>query len=242
MEFSKHKFVEIAVDKIKELTFNRAKNEKHVQALVKSIARVGILRTPVLAYTTAITGKAEYYNVDGQHLVESLKRLRIKKVHCIVVETDSVSTIVDMMATLNNVQQKWTLTDYVNAYCGLGNENYFRLKEHFIKNGLSVAISASILGGSATSGRGLTSIRNGNFTVNMPDSEVLTKNLIEASSVVKTNSNKFHTAFCSVYRSLGSKYDHNRMINALKSSSDFERIPHDTGYLLNLLHKTYKDY
>lgn len=242
MEFSKHKNIEISVDKIKELTFNRAKSEKHIQALVKSIARVGILRTPVIAYTTSITGKQEYYNVDGQHLVESLKRLNIKKVNCIVVETNSISTIVDMMATLNNVQQKWTMVDYVNAYCGLGSEHYFKLKEHFIKNGLTVAISSTILGGNASSGKGLSSVRKGTFQVNCNDSDTLTRCLIEVSSIIKTSNAKFHAAFCSTYRALGKKYNHERMINAIRESNEFDVLPHDISYLSNLLHKTYTNY
>jgi hypothetical protein len=241
MEFINHKTIEVSVEKIKELTFNRAKSEKHVQALVKSIANVGVLRTPVLAYTKSITGKLEYYNVDGQHLVESLKRLNIKKVNAIVVETESVNKIVEMMAILNNVQQKWTLVDYINAYCGLGNENYFKLKTHFLTNGLTPAISAMILGGGASSGKGLNSLRSGNFVVTAEDSEALTKNLIEASALIKTTNSKFHTAYCAFYRSQSRKYDHNRMLDALRNNTDFDNIPHDITYIHGLINKAYNN-
>jgi len=238
MEFSKHKTIEVSVDKIKELTFNRAKNEKHVQALVKSIANVGVLRTPVLAYTKCISGKLEYYNVDGQHLVESLKRLNIKKVNAIVVETESVNKIVEMMAILNNVQQKWTLVDYINAYCGLGNENFFKLKTHFLANGLTPAISAMILSGGD---KGVSSIRQGNFQVTAEDSVKLTKDLVEASALVKTTNSKFHRAFCHFYRSQGNKYNHARMLTALRGNTDFDNIPHDTSYIHSLINKAYNN-
>jgi uncharacterized ParB-like nuclease family protein len=239
MEFTKHTTIEVTVDKIKELTFNRAKSEKHVQALVKSIANVGVLRTPVLAYTKCISGKLEYYNVDGQHLVESLKRLNIKKVNAIVVETESVNKIVEMMAILNNVQQKWTLVDYINAYCGLGNENYFKLKAHFLTNGLTPAVSSMILSGNASSGKGLNGIRNGNFQVTAEDSVQLTKDLIEASALVKTTNAKFHGAFCNFYRSQGKKYNHTRMLTALRGNTDFDNIPHDITYINGLISKAY---
>lgn len=238
MEFINHKTIEVSVEKIKELTFNRAKSEKHVQALVKSIANVGVLRTPVLAYTKSISGKLEYYNVDGQHLVESLKRLNIKKVNAIVVETESINKIVEMMAILNNVQQKWTLVDYINAYCGLGNENFFKLKTHFLTNGLTPAVSSMILGGGD---KGITSIRQGTFQVTAEDSMKLTKDLVEASALVKTTNSKFHRAFCHFYRSQGNKYNHERMLLALRGNTDFDNIPHDTGYIHSLISKAYNN-
>lgn len=238
MEFINHKTIEVSVEKIKELTFNRAKSEKHVQALVKSIANVGVLRTPVLAFTKSISGKLEYYNVDGQHLVESLKRLNIKKVNAIVVETESVNKIVEMMAILNNVQQKWTLVDYINAYCGLGNENFFKLKTHFLANGLTPAISAMILSGGD---KGVSSIRQGNFQVTAEDSIKLTKDLVEASALVKTTNSKFHRAFCHFYRSQGNKYNHARMLTALRGNTDFDNIPHDTSYIHSLINKAYNN-
>jgi len=169
------------------------------------------------------------------------KRLNIKKVNAIVVETESINKIVEMMAILNNVQQKWTLIDYINAYCGLGNENYFKLKTHFLTNGLTPAISSVILGGGSAAGKGLNGIRNGNFKVISEDSEQLTKYLIEASALVKTVSAKFHAAYCTFYRSQGKKYDHTRMLNALRDNSDFDNIPHDIGYLNSLISKAYNN-
>jgi hypothetical protein len=243
MDIHVHPIETVSLNKILDLPFNRNKKEDHVKKLTKSIAKVGILRTPVLVKTRAITGKLEIYNVDGQHLVESLKRVNIAKISAFVVETDSLNEIVEMMAVLNNVQQKWTILDYVNAYCGLGSQDYFQLKDHALKNHLSLNVSAAILSGNSSAmwGQGLNGIRNGSFKVSAQDAEVLTQNLIEVASLVKVDSTKFDCAYINFYRSNSKKYNHSKMIAKIKENAHmFENIPHDTGFILNLFNTVYK--
>lgn len=227
------------ITKVSELPFNRVKKEKQVKALMEALIAAGILRTPVFVRTKAISGKKETYTLDAQHMLEAGRRLDIKHVKGIVVETESVSEMVNMMAMLNNVSQRWTLIDYVNAYCGTGNENYFKLKNHAIVNGLSVATSASILTGTNVFGRGCDTVKNGEFKITNVEHDNLTQNLLEVSALVKTNSAKFHKAYLSFYRSLNGKYNHNKMMNALTKSKCFKRIPHDEKYIYDLIHKTY---
>lgn len=244
MEVFAHKIEQVTLNKILDFPFNRNKKEDHVKKLTKSLATVGILRAPVLVKTRAVTGKLEIYNIDGQHLVESLKRVGMSKVSAFLVETDSLNEIVEMMALLNNVQQKWTIVNYVNAYCGLGSKDYFTLKEHSIKNGLSIAISGTILSGNNTfnGGTGLNAIKNGSFKTGAPDAELLTQNLIEVCSLVNSDSNKFHNAYISFYRANSKKYNHQRMLTKIKEHKNkFKNLPHDSTYLFELLVSVYKD-
>jgi len=241
MNIKIHPIEKINVNKVKELSFNRTKSESHVRILSNSIANVGVLRTPVFVRTKAINGKTEIYNVDGQHLVESLKRMEVKNVDAIVVETESVSQIVNMMAVLNNVQQKWTVLDYVNAYCGLGNSDYYALKQHALTNGFAITLSATILSGSVAAGRGLNSVRTGKFKITAEDAEVITKNVKEVSSVVGNNSTKFQTAYTLFYRSNTKTYNHVEFMNRITSNMDmFENLPHDTKFISNLFYKIHK--
>lgn len=239
MKITQHPVVDINVSKALELPFNRPKIEKQIKIIGQSVVSVGILRTPVFVKTKAITGRYELYSLDGQHLIEACKRLDVKTIKGIVVETDSISEMVKMMALLNNVNQRWTLIDYVNSYCGTGNADFFALKNHSITNGFNIAISASILSGTNVLGAGCKSIKNGTFKVNDVEQDVITQNLIDVSTLVNTTNSKFHRAYLNFYRSLGSNYNHKKMINKIQSSKEFVKLPHDQSYLYDLIHKTY---
>jgi hypothetical protein len=239
MKITQHPIVDINVSKALELPFNRPKIEKQIKIIGQSVVSVGILRTPVFVKTKAISGRYELYSLDGQHLIEACKRLDVKTIKGIVVETDFVSEMVKMMALLNNVNQRWTLIDYVNSYCGTGNADFFALKNHAITNGFTIAISASILSGTNVSGAGCKSIKDGTFKVNAVEHDVITQNLIDVSTLVNTTNAKFHRAYLNFYRALGSTYNHKKMITKIQESKEFVKLPHDQTYLYDLIHKTY---
>lgn len=239
MEIVQYPVKYFAVDRLLELPFNRDKKEKQIKSLMKAMVTGGIARMPLIIMTRAITGKLEYYILDGQHLIEGCKRLGIDKIQCIYVESESISWMVNIMAMLNNVTQKWVLMDYVDAYCGTGNENFYKLKNHSIVNGLSVAVSASILSGTNIAGKSCTSIKDGTFRISEVEHATITKNLLEVSSLVKTNSAKFHKAYLSFYRSLNGKYNHKNFVEKVKSSRRFKDLPHDENYIYELMHKVY---
>ena len=221
MKITQHKIEKINVSKSLELPFNRPKVEKQVKVIGKSMVSVGLLRTPVFVKTKVITGRYELYSLDGQHLIEACKRLDVKNISGIVVETDSIFEMVKMMALLNNVNQRWTLIDYVNSYCGTGNADFFALKNHAITNGFTIAISASILSGTNVSGSGCASIKNGTFKVNAVEQDVITQNLIDVSTLINTTNAKFHKAYLNFYKSLNSSFNYKRMITKNQKNKEF---------------------
>jgi hypothetical protein len=235
-----HSYMAVPLEKVKELSFNRNKVEKHIKTLSKSINKIGVLRTPVIAKTKAVTGITEYFTVDGQHLIESLKRLNVEKVHAIVVETESVREIVDMMALLNNVQQRWTLINYVDAYIGMGMHDYFILKLHSNTNGFGIHMSAAILNGCKSSGRGIDVVRNGQFKVVSSDAEELTANLQELCAVTGVTGSKFQNAYVDLFRSNSKTYNHAKFMKKVKANLGlFENIPHDLMYCHMILRKLF---
>ncbi|NDC95782.1 hypothetical protein EB118_19440 [bacterium] len=241
MEAKFHNYIQVSIDKVKELSFNRNKSEKHVKTLSRSVSKIGVLRTPVIAKTKAVTGMTEYYIIDGQHLIESLKRLSVSKVNAIVVETDSVAEIVDMMGLLNNVQQRWTLMNYVDAYIGMGLHDYFVLKQHSKTNGFSINLSAGILSGCKTWGRGTDSVKQGTFKVSSTDVEELTNNLQELSAITGVNTAKFQSAYVDFFRSHSKTYNHTKFMKKVECNlSLFQNLPHDTQYCYSLFVKLYK--
>ena len=241
MEIILHPKYLFALNKIKEFPFNRDKKEVVIKILMKGMVKDGVMRAPVVVKTKIITGKYEYYFVDGQHLSEAAKRLNITHLECFLFESESTSEIVNKMASLNNIGKKWTLFEYVNAFCGTGDENYFKLKNHAIVNGFSIAVSATILSGSAISGQGCNKIKYGTFVANAVNSDIITQNLLDISALVNTNSAKFHKAFLLFFKSIGNKYNHKKLIEKIKDNKKFINLPHDTGFIYDLMHKTYSE-
>ena len=242
MEVKENTLRSVKLSSIKTLPFNRDVKQKHVKSLMKSVSLRGILRAPVLAKTKAITGKMELYSLDGQHLIDGLKQMDSTHVDAYVIETNSLADIVQTMAVLNNVQQKWTILDYVNCYCGLNNPEYLELKKHSIDHSLSINVSAVILSGvnSSAWGRGLNSIKNGIFAVMATDKNVITKNLLQVMGTLNINSTKFAIAFITFCRSLGSDYDHKRMMrNLKKNAKEIEAFPHDVDFIYDMLVNIY---
>lgn len=240
MNITKHTIEKITISKIKRLSFNRDTKSSQVQSIINSLSSHGILRLPVCVRTKAINGKSEIYAIDGQHLTTALDKLDVKSTDCIVVETESIQDVVEMMAVLNNVNLRWTILDYVNAYLGLGKIDYQTLKSHSIYNDLNITTSATILSGEGGS-CGLKSIKKGSFKVQASDSDTLTSNLMDFINVTGTKSAKAHRAYINFYRTAKSDYKHDLFISKLKASKIFKNgVPHDITYLTTKLHEVYK--
>lgn len=238
MNITKHTIEKITISKIKRLSFNRDTKSSQVQSIVNSLSSHGILRLPVCVRTKAINGKSEIYAIDGQHLTTALDKLDVKSTECIVVESESVQDIVEMMAVLNNVNLRWTVLDYVNAYLGLGKIDYQTLKSHSIANNLNITTSASILSGES----GWTGIKRGSFTVQADDSDIITNNLNDFISITGSNSAKAHKAYINFFRTARSEYDHTSFMDKLKATKTFKKdMPHDTRYITRLLHELHKN-
>jgi hypothetical protein len=242
MEVRQHETKLVRISQIKELPFNREIKQKHVKALMKSISNRGILRQPVLVKTKVVSGKRELYSLDGQHFIAALSEMDKKTVSAYVIETESMNEIVETMAVLNNVQQKWTMIDYVNCYCGLKLPDYIELKKHSIKNKLSINVSSVILSGINTAawGKGLNFIKNGTFKALADDKDTLTKNLLQVMGVLNTNSTKFAIAYITFYRSLGAAYNHQRLLKSIEKKMKGDKsIPHDVNFIYGLLSEIY---
>lgn len=242
MDIKEHAIEEVYLCKLKRLPFNRDTNRKQVLKIKSSISLYGLLRLPVCVKTTVINGKNELFILDGQHLTESYDKLDKKKIKAIVVKTDDLNTIVKMMATLNNINLKWTCEDYVNAYSSMGLVDYNILKRHSIDNKFHPLISGAILTGAGK--RSYKDIKEGTFKVKIDDPDTYTKYVNDFTSFFGGKSIKSLTyAYIEFIRDRGLKdYNHKLMIQNLKKSSILtEKLPSDVGYLNAYLHTIYEE-
>jgi len=237
MAIKKHTIEKVNIASIKRLSFNRDTKIQQVKAIASSLSYNGLLRLPVCVRTKGISGKKEMYVVDGQHLLAALDRLSNKSVESIVVETDSVEEIVQMMAVLNNVSLKWTILDYVNAYTALGIYDYNVLKNHSIQNELNITVSAEILSGTAEAKH----IKKGSFKIKTADYDTISKYLLDFNKLKTKQASKLEKAYVRFVRSTGNSYKHEVFMDyLLKNKVIKDKLPQDTNFLLNLLQTSYQ--
>lgn len=101
----------------KRLDGNRAVLARRVSRISKSISENGYIYNPIVV-------NEHFEIIDGQGRFEALK-LSGLPVDFVVAEG---ARLTDCVA-LNAYTSAWTLTDYVDSYCELGNENYIRFRE-----------------------------------------------------------------------------------------------------------------
>jgi hypothetical protein len=97
------------------LPMNREIISSHVDTMSQSIDTMGVIRPVVCCETNMIEGVKKLYVVDGQHLLQSLERKKMK-VDYVKIEADTPLELVQKMGHLNSTSKSWNLNDYVNAY------------------------------------------------------------------------------------------------------------------------------
>lgn len=236
MKIKEYPVVSIPTKDIKPLPFNRVRKMAQVDKLLNSVYNNGLLRLPVVIKAKLNTSKISYWSADGQHLLTGLAKIDHDTTKCIVVETEDLNSIVNIMASLNNVNQRWILDDYVGAYAALCNKQYETLRAHKLSTGLNYAISAIILGETST----LTNVKNGTFKVTAKDADQVTADLIDVISFMGTNNSKFMKAFIKFRRSPNVEYDHKKFMQKLAQNKSEVKIVHDESAMREILINLYK--
>ena len=235
MKIKDYKVEKVKVNVMKNLPFNRSISIKQSDRLLSSMANYGILRFPVLIKAKLNKPKVGYWIADGQHMITALTKVDHAALNCIIVETEDLGTVVNVMAALNNVNLKWSLDDYVNAYAALCNKQYETLRAHKLSTGLNYAISATILGECQAH-----AIKNGTFKVSAKDADRITAELIDVISFLGTNNSKFMKAFIKFRRSPNVEYTHKTFMQKLAKNKSKVKLVHDEAAMREILENLYK--
>jgi ParB-like chromosome segregation protein Spo0J len=83
------------------LPMNRGIDSKHVQKMIASIRKMGVVRTVITTTTNIIEGETKTYIIDGQHLATALER-EGKPIPYIEIEVESEEDLIVKMAYLHN--------------------------------------------------------------------------------------------------------------------------------------------
>lgn len=104
--------------KFKSIEGNGEVDGGHVSKIIREFKEVGQLN-PIIV-------NSDFEVVDGQHRLEACKKSK-RNVEYIIVDNDSLKAIL----SINNVNKKWSIMDYISNHATLGNKDYSALKSHF---------------------------------------------------------------------------------------------------------------
>lgn len=140
-------------EKFNKLKGNRSITDGRISKIISSINKVGYIKNPII-----VNEKMEI--IDGQGRFEALKSLKLP-IYYIVIPGIGIEQCISM--NINNTN--WKLTDYIESYSELGNQNFIYLKQllNEYKMYSLDSIFASATGVLKTSNRG---IKDGNIYIN----------------------------------------------------------------------------
>ena len=215
----------------KEIRFlvglNRSIKPSQVTVLAKSIDVIGIQRAVVIAELSFITGKKEWYIIDGQHLYHALMR-NGQNIPYVLIEVADKSDLIEKIALLNSSSKSWSISDYVTAWSSL-KPDYVKLNSYFETYDLELGLIASILNNqnivATVGGNGAhRKIKNGTFEIFDEENNVkILDNLTDVLRVVNRQSRIENKYLCSEYISFyrnSKDYNHKLFIKNLKKQKD----------------------
>ena len=159
--------------KFSVLPMNRAIDSKHVQKMIVSIRKMGVLRCVITTTTNMIEGVEKTYIIDGQHLATALER-EGKPIPYIEIPVESEEDLIEKMAYLNNSSKSWDLMNYINAWKMI-RPDYMKLFKWKNMYDIEISMLASIGVNNAGLRHSSSSIKTGEFTVTNPHAEQMCK-------------------------------------------------------------------
>jgi len=109
------------------LVANRNIIPRHVDTMVASIQKMGIIRPMVICETNVFDGgPKKKYILDGQHLEEACRRLDTP-VPYVIVDVKGEEDIISKIGMLNSSSKSWNLGNYIDAYKTLKSKTDYRI-------------------------------------------------------------------------------------------------------------------
>jgi hypothetical protein len=196
------------------LPMNRGVDSKHVQKMIASIRKMGVLRCIITTTTNIIEGEEKTYIIDGQHLATALERESMP-IPYIEIDVKSEEDLVEKMAYLNNSSKSWDLMNYINAWKMI-RPDYMKLFKWKNMYDIEISMLACIATLTPSIRYGTQPIKNGTFVINNPKAEEMCKTFndifLKIGMADRSIKFQFLNAFMVAYNST---YDHNKVMDAI---------------------------
>jgi len=155
------------------LPMNRGIDSKHVQKMITSIRKMGVIRCVITTTTDIIEGEKKRYIIDGQHLATALER-EGQPIPYIDIAIESEEDLIAKMAYLNNSSKSWDMMNYINAWKMI-RPDYMKLFKWKNMYDIEVTMLAAIGINSAGIKHSTSSIKTGDFRITNPKAEDMCK-------------------------------------------------------------------
>lgn len=205
--------------------FNRKTSKKHSRRIADSIRRNGITSYPLIIYTDIIDGEPKYYIVDGQHRCEAFEILGLPIWFTLYTKRSPGPTtmydLVRLVSDVNNTSKPWNIHQYLLAWKSLKIREYEKIYLKRKEVNLPINILLQSYSGHSRK-RAITDFVDGKYKMlDEANGDIYVKYLADLQSEIKSKSTAFLSGLVCFFREEGENYDNEKMINAVKKSSDF---------------------
>lgn len=195
------------------LPMNRGVDSKHVQKMITSIRKMGVIRTVITTTTNIVEGITKTYIIDGQHLATALER-EGQPIPYIDISVESEEDLIEKMAYLNNSSKSWDLMNYINAWKMI-RPDYMKLFKWKNMYDIEITMLAIIGVNNAGFRHSTSSIKTGDFKITNPLAEQMCKDFndifLKIGMADRAIKFQFLTAFMQAY----GNYNHQKVITNL---------------------------
>ena len=192
------------------LPMNRGIDSKHVQKMIASIRKMGVVRTVITTTTNIIEGETKTYIIDGQHLATALER-EGKPIPYIEIEVESEEDLIEKMAYLNNSSKSWDLMNYINAWKMI-RPDYMKLFKWKNMYDIEITMLAIIGVNNAGFRHSTSSIKTGEFKITNPLAEKMCKDFNDIFLKIGMSDRAIKFQFLTAFMQAYGNYDHQKVI------------------------------
>lgn len=196
--------------KLAVLPMNRGIDSKHVQKMITSVRKMGVIRPVITTTTNIIEGETKTYVIDGQHLATALEREGLP-VPCIDISIFSEEELIEKMAYLNNSSKSWDLMNYINAWKMI-RPDYMKLFKWKNMYDIEVSMLAAIGANNFTIKGNTGVIKSGEFTITNSQAETMCKQFNDIFLKIGTADRYIKFNFLSAFLQAGPSYNHEKVL------------------------------
>lgn len=222
---------------------NRPINPGHVTKLAKSLEKIGTVQPVVTAQLSFITGKPEFYIIDGQHKFNALIR-NGSPIPYVLIDVKDKEDLIEKIALLNASSKSWCMLDFVTAWSSLI-PDYVKLNHYFQVYDIELVTVAATLANNIPHTDINKKIKSGGFRIiNEAENVKILDNLTDLLKVIP-RMNRFENKYvCHEYikfRRVTKDYDHAKFIKNIDKHKDlFVLATQQEGKLSELFYKLKK--
>ncbi len=203
------------------LDFNRNIINKHVNKLILSIKKHGVLSFPTVVYTNCIDGVWRYYILDGQHRFKAFVKLGLPIRFTLYTPEPGVEItkydLVRLIADLNKISKTWPLKQYLATWNTFEIREYKKINNVYNRTKISLTTLLQAYSG-VNRKKAVELFMDGLYQ--MSDEEngnSYVEYLIHLKPLIP-KSTGLYTALLNFFRQKGSEYDNKKMMMVLKRS------------------------